>query len=93
VIDRSYALSAGQQARVLAISRSSIHAVPQPPSATDFATTRRIDELHLMYPFAGSRTLRALLAQEGIRDRRSRCRCLPPAARKVRAPDRRALPS
>jgi putative transposase len=28
---------------------------------------RRIDELHMVYPFAGSRMLRALLVREGIK--------------------------
>ena len=35
-------------------------------SDTDLAVTRRIDELHLLYPFAGSRMLRDLLRQEGL---------------------------
>ena len=32
----------------------------------DLAIMRRIDELHLLYPFAGSRMLRDLLRQEGV---------------------------
>jgi putative transposase len=35
--------------------------------AADLAIMRRIDELHLNYPFAGSRMLRDLLALEGVR--------------------------
>jgi putative transposase len=35
--------------------------------AADLAIMRRIDELHLNYPFAGSRMLRDLLAFEGIK--------------------------
>ena len=31
----------------------------------DLAIMRRIDELHLLYPFAGSGMLRNLLRQEG----------------------------
>jgi putative transposase len=34
-------------------------------SAADLALMRRIDELHLEFPFAGSRLLRDLLAAEG----------------------------
>src|SRR3546814_17852374 len=36
-----------------------------PVSDSDLAIMRRIDELHLLYPFAGSRMLRDLLRQEG----------------------------
>jgi len=67
MIDRSFALPIGQQARVLGVSRGSVYAVPRPPTATDLATMRRIDELHMVYPFAGSRMLRALLAREKIK--------------------------
>jgi putative transposase len=35
-------------------------------SAADLAIMRRIDELHLDYPFAGSRMLRDLLRREGV---------------------------
>ena len=40
--------------------------LPAPVSATDLGIMRRMDELHLEYPFAGSRMLRDLLRQEGI---------------------------
>ena len=36
-------------------------------SPADLAIMRQIDELHLLYPFAGSRMLRDLLRQEGVR--------------------------
>jgi putative transposase len=39
---------------------------PCPVSAADLAIMRRLDELHLDYPFAGSRMLRDLLRGEGI---------------------------
>jgi putative transposase len=35
-------------------------------SGRDLAIMRRIDELHLDYPFAGSRMLRDLLRGEGV---------------------------
>ena len=41
-------------------------------SATDLALMRRIDELHLNFPFTGSRMLRDLLKLEGFKVRRSR---------------------
>jgi putative transposase len=66
MIDRTHALPLTRQAAVLGISRGSVYYAPQPVSAADLAIMRRIDELHLDYPFAGSRMLRDLLNGEGI---------------------------
>lgn len=41
-----------------------LEGAPRPVSARDLALMRRIDELHLDYPFAGARMLRALLRRE-----------------------------
>jgi putative transposase len=65
MIDRGHALPLVAQAQQLGISRGSIYYLPRPVSAADLAVMRRIDELHLLYPFAGSRMLRDLLRQEG----------------------------
>jgi putative transposase len=65
MIDRSHSLPVARQARELGISRSSVYYLPTPVSATDLGIMRRMDELHLEYPFAGSRMLRDLLRQEG----------------------------
>ncbi len=54
-----------KQAEALNISRGSVYYLPRPVSAADLALMRRIDELHLEFPFAGSRMLRGLLAAEG----------------------------
>jgi putative transposase len=67
MIDRTHALPVSTQARLLGISRGSVYYLPRPISAADLALMRRIDELHLAYPFAGSRMLRDLLNAEGIR--------------------------
>jgi putative transposase len=66
MIDRSHSLPLARQARELGISRGSIYYLPRPVSAADLMIMRRIDELHLEFPFAGSRMLRDLLRQEGI---------------------------
>ncbi len=66
MIDRSHTLPLVRQARELGISRGSIYYLPRPVSPADLAIMRRIDELHLEFPFAGSRMLRDLLRQEGI---------------------------
>ena len=55
-----------RQAEVLRLSRSSLYYEPRPVPAADLAIMRRIDELHLDYPFAGSRMLRDLLRGEGV---------------------------
>ena len=65
MIDRGHALSLTRQAKALNISRSGVYALPRPVSDADLALMRRIDELHLDYPFAGSRMLQGLLAAEG----------------------------
>jgi putative transposase len=72
MIDRSHRLSLTRQAQVLRLSRSSLYYQPRPVSATDLAVMRRIDELHLDYPFAGSRMLRDLLRGEGVEVGRQR---------------------
>ena len=65
MIDRTHDLSITKQAAALNISRGSVYYLPRPVSAADLALMRRIDELHLEFPFAGSRLLRDLLAAEG----------------------------
>ena len=72
MIDRSHELSLTRQARILKLSRSSLYYQPHPVSAADLAIMRRIDELHLEYPFAGSRMLRDLLRGEGVQLGRAR---------------------
>lgn len=64
MIDRNHELSVSRQARLLGISRGSAYYL-QPASVVDLALMRRIDELHLDYPFAGSRMLQGLLNAEG----------------------------
>ena len=66
MIDREHDLSISRQARALGISRGSVYYLPRPVSAADLAIMRRLDELHLEFPFAGSRMLRDLLNQDGV---------------------------
>lgn len=66
MIDRDHDLSVTQQARVLKISPSNVYSLARPVSIGDPAVMRRIDELHLDYPFAGARMLRDLLGREGF---------------------------
>ena len=65
MIDRTHDLPVVRQCRILQLARSSAYYTPSPTSPADLALMRRIDELHLAYPFAGSRMLRDLVKQEG----------------------------
>ena len=67
MIDRSDDLPVSRQAKALGISRGSVYYLPRPVSADDLALMRRIDELHLELPFAGSRMLQGFLVREGYR--------------------------
>jgi putative transposase len=62
MIDKSHDLPVARQAEMLGIS----YYLPRPTPPADLALMRRIDELHLDYPFAGSRMLQALLKREGF---------------------------
>ena len=72
MIDREHDLPIVRQAEALNISRGSVYYEPRPVSAADLAIMRRIDELHLDYPFAGSRMLRDMLGREGVHAGRQR---------------------
>ena len=72
MIDRQHDLSVTKQAEALGISRSSVYYVPRPVPAAELAVMRRMDELHLEFPFAGSRRLRDLRNQDGIKIGRRR---------------------
>src|SRR5260370_551457 len=67
MIDREHDLSITKQAEVLKISRGSVYYLPRPVSSADLAIMRRLDQLHLEFPFAGSRRFRGLLAAKGRR--------------------------
>ncbi|WP_157105589.1 IS3 family transposase [Sphingomonas sp. TDK1] len=65
MIDRHHNLPLSRQAKALGISRGSVYYLPRAVPAADLALMRRIDALHLEYPFAGSRMLQGLLNAEG----------------------------
>ena len=66
MIDRKHALPVVKQVEVLKISRGSVYYLPRPVPARDLAIMRRMDELHMDYPFAGARMLCGLLNGEGL---------------------------
>jgi putative transposase len=76
MIDHEHDLAIAKQAEALNISRGSVYYLPRPVSAADLALMRRIDELHLEFPFAGSRMLRGLLAADGCKTGRRHVKTL-----------------
>ena len=72
MIDHTHELSITRQCQILDVPRSTAYYTPAPDSPETLALMRRIDELHLEFPFAGARMLRDLLRQESIRVGRKR---------------------
>ena len=76
MIDRGHRLPISRQCQVLGLPRSTAYYQPVPESAEELDLMRRIDELHLEIPSAGSRTLRTFLRKDGHRLGRQRVRRL-----------------
>jgi putative transposase len=66
MVDRTHTLSISRQARLLEISRGSVYYKSQPCPEADLVLMRRMDELHLEYPFMGSRQLQDQLNRRGF---------------------------
>ena len=62
--------------RLLGVSRSSQYYRPKGEGAENLALMRRMDELHMAYPFYGSRQLMRHLRREGVAAGRHRIRRL-----------------
>ena len=76
MINPEHKLSIRRQSELLEISRSTIYYRPRPMSDADLMLMRRLDELHMNYPFAGSRMLRDLLSLQGLEVGRRHVRTL-----------------
>src|SRR5260221_14585223 len=57
MIEAAHDLAITKQAKALNISRGSVYYLPRPVPEADLAIMRRLDRLHLEFPFAGSRML------------------------------------
>ena len=66
MIDREHALPIKRQAELLDISRGNVYYLARGTSQADQQLMKRIDAIHLEYPFAGSRMLRDMLNREGF---------------------------
>ena len=76
MINRAHRLPITRQAEALDLNRSTVYYVAKPVPESDLALMRRIDEIHLEHPFAGSRMMRDLLRNEGSPVGRRRIRRL-----------------
>ena len=76
MIDPTHDLPVTRQAELLDLSRSNVYYLPRPVSEADLVLMRRIDELHLNFPFAGARMLRDMLKLEGFEVGRKHVRTL-----------------
>jgi putative transposase len=65
-------VSIRRQCELLRVSRSGLYYEPAPDNAQDLALMRRLDELHLKWPFYGSRKLTLELRGEGYEINRKR---------------------
>ena len=76
LIERGGPLSLSRQCTLLGVSRSSQYYRPKGERAENLALMRRLDELHMAYPFYGSRQLMRHLRREGVTAGRHRIRRL-----------------
>jgi putative transposase len=66
MIKKDHELPVVRQCQILELSRSSVYYRPAPVSDGTLRLMKRIDELHMAYPFYGSRKLKVLLRREGF---------------------------
>ena len=66
MIDRDHELPVTRQCALLDLAHSTAYYQPLPISEADLTLMRRIDELHLKWPFLGGRRLRDLLQADGF---------------------------
>jgi putative transposase len=76
MIDTTHKLAVKRQVELLDLSRSNVYYLPRPVSDPDLLLMRRIDELHLNFPFAGARMLRDMLKLAGFEVGRKHVRTL-----------------
>lgn len=66
MVEPAAELSVRRQCELLGVSRSSLYYEPVATSTDELALMRCIDELHLQYPFYGSRKIAQVLSAEGL---------------------------
>lgn len=76
MIDRGHPLPLTRQSGILALSRSSLYYEAAPIGERDLELMRLIDEMHLKYPYMGSRSIRDQLQDRGYQIGRQHVRTL-----------------
>ena len=76
MVERDGPLSLSRQCALLGVNRSSLYHRPKGEGAENLALMRRMDELHMKYPFYGSRQMMRHLRREGVVAGRHRIRRL-----------------
>jgi len=66
MINREHELPVVRQCELLDLARSTAYYEPLPVPEADLVLMRRLDELHLKWPFLGARRLRDLLNKDGF---------------------------
>ena len=66
MVDKSYSAPINRQCRLLELNRSSYYYRPRKISAADLELMRLIDEIHMRYPFLGSRRIRDQVEDQGL---------------------------
>ena len=69
-------ISMRRQAELLRVNRSGLYYESAPADAEELSVMPRLDELHLVYPFYGSRKLALELRNEGVLINRKRAQRL-----------------
>jgi putative transposase len=72
LIERDHDLSISRQCELLGLPRSSYYYLPRAESELNLRLMRRIDEVHLKYPFYGSRRMSIHLRDEELEVNRKR---------------------
>lgn len=72
MINKSHKLAVTSQCRLLALNRSTVYYEAQGLSTEDSVLMRQMDEIHLKYPFYGSRRIRDKLEDLGMLVNRKR---------------------
>ena len=67
MIDRDHMLPLTRQSQILELSRSSLYYKAVPVNARDLQIMKLMDEIHLKYPFWGSRNIRDELQGQGYK--------------------------
>ena len=67
MINKDFKITLTRQAELLCLNRTGLYYVPKPMNDNDLSILRKLDELHLQYPFMGARMLQDQLNRQGVK--------------------------